>query len=449
MPPAPNFRFTLPLPLVVPVNLMVAVVMFCHFIASFAALGMPAFFALILQKSLHQHSSWLAGWLYVVPTLFAAVSSPWWGKLADRFGKRRLLLRAQLGLAGSFLLAGYADSVVWFFLALCLQGILGGTFAASNAYLASLRQGTALSQSLNAMQWSARAALLLAPLAVGYGMAHLESPVQLYRYLACLPLLAAGLTLLLTAQAPENPPASAPASAVSPSPSTSTNHHSSVLIAETSARHIFWLNFAFAFAIVLTFPYFVPHVLAQLASSSNISSNIISNTTSALSPTVLAGLLFGLPHGVYLLLALPLGRVLGQRKLLLTLALAYAALAVSLLPHIWPGSLWLLTLARLLLGLALTISYLALHGLMASVVQQASAGHGFGWFDASGKWGGVAAGLGAGVLVSYFGLAAPFVLAALLLLGGALHALVLHHRFQSASLLPAPFSTFQQAEHHE
>lgn len=54
-----------------------------------------------------------------------------------------------------------------FFAALALQGILGGTFAASNAYLAMLDSGPALARNLTAMQWSARAALVVAPVAIG------------------------------------------------------------------------------------------------------------------------------------------------------------------------------------------------------------------------------------------------------------------------------------------
>ncbi|MDP1678748.1 MAG: MFS transporter, partial [Candidatus Nitrotoga sp.] len=63
---------------------IVATIMVCHFIAAFAALGMPPFFALILNKSLHSEATYLAGWLYVMPTFFTAISSPWWGKLADK-----------------------------------------------------------------------------------------------------------------------------------------------------------------------------------------------------------------------------------------------------------------------------------------------------------------------------------------------------------------------------
>ena len=145
-----------------------------------------------------------------------------------------------------------------------------------------------------------------------------------------------------------------------------------------------------------------------------------------LSPTLLAGLLFGLPHGVYLLLVWPLGRAFGQYPPWLMLAAALGTLGLCQLAHLTPEYLWLLLLARLVMGVALTFAYLALHALLARLVVPGSAGQHFGRFDASGKWGGVLAGLGAGLVVGPGNFAAPFGLAALLLLLGAIRALLLH-----------------------
>ena len=120
----------------------------------------------------------------------ARSGAPLWGRLADRFGRKRLLLRAQLGLALSFLLAGWADSPATFTVALVLQGILGGTFAASNGYLGAALEGPALSRALTLMQGSARAALVVAPIAVG-SLSRWLSPHRQYALLAVLPLTAA------------------------------------------------------------------------------------------------------------------------------------------------------------------------------------------------------------------------------------------------------------------
>lgn len=374
---------------------IVPTVMFCHFISAFAALGMPPFFALILDKSLHSDAPYLAGWFYVVPTLFTALSSPWWGRLADRFGKRPLLIRAQLGLAGSFLLAGFAGHAWVFFVALVLQGVLGGTFAASNAYLATVVSGTALGRSLTAMQWSARAALVAAPVGLGMGIGMgVESPIVLYRYLALLPLLAAVLIARLPDGSAGAPAAGSPAAARRP---------------EATAAQIHALQFAFALATVVTFPYFIPHAQHHFPTLS----------------AAWAGLLFGLPHLAYLAFALPLNRWLGKRYLLMTVGLAFTTLILSLLGQSRPVSVEWLVACRLAMGLAMTIGYIGLHALIAGVTHSGTAGRTFGRFDSSSKWGGVGAGLLAGVVAASAGPEGPFLIGAAVMAAAAAYVFTL------------------------
>lgn len=365
---------------------VVAVVMLCHFIAAFAALGMPPFFALILQRSLHNDMPWLAGAFYVVPTLLAALSAPWWGRLADRFGKKPLLLRAQLGLSASFLLAGYATSAPMFLAALVLQGVLGGTFAASNAYLATVASGTTLTRSLTAMQWSARAALVAAPACLGLWMGA-ESPIVLYRWLALLPLVSAALIAWL-------PAGGASANKARPAPADDA-----ATFAPATPRQIYVLQLGFVFATVVTFPYFIPDMQQRLPGAS----------------AAVAGLLFGLPHVVYLLAAPLLSRRFGLAPSLGLLAAAFGALALSLLAQAAPMSLPALVLWRLLMGAAMTMGFISVHALVASVVHAGNAGRTFGWFESSSKWGAVAAGLAAGAAASTVGLHAPYLLGAALL----------------------------------
>ncbi|SPA55640.1 MFS transporter [Cupriavidus taiwanensis] len=379
---------------------VVAVVMLCHFIAAFAALGMPPFFALILQRSLHNDVPWLAGAFYVVPTLLAAISAPWWGRLADRFGKKPLLMRAQLGLAASFLLASYATSSFAFLAALVLQGVLGGTFSASNAYLATVASGTTLTRSLTAMQWSARAALVAAPACLGLWMGA-ASPIVLYRWLALLPLAAAALIAWLPAgdaNGTVQRPAARSTGAGTAAPAT--------------PRQIYVLQFAFVFATVATFPYFIPDLQQRMPALS----------------AATAGLLFGLPHLVYLAAAPLLSRRLGLAPSLTLLASAYGTLAVALLAQAAPLGLPALVAWRLLMGIAMTVGFIALHALVASVVHAGNAGRTFGWFESSSKWGGVAAGLGAGAAVSVAGQGAPYLLGAALLVPAVAYLLTARQR---------------------
>ncbi|PPC92235.1 MAG: MFS transporter [Methylobacter sp.] len=360
---------------------MVSVVMFCHFIAAFAALGMPPFFALILSQSLHNSNTYLVGWFYVVPTFFTALSSPWWGLFADQVGKKISLLRAQLGLSASFLLAGFSHDTELFFLALALQGMLGGTFAASNAYLATLSSGSTLARSLTLMQGSARAALVVAPAVLGLFAASV-SPIELYRYLALLPLAAALLLWLLPEPAKTADDSYRPKNTAAGPPLLPANN-------------VYLLQFAFVFATVATFPYFIPY--AQGLESVSVE---------------LAGLLFGVPNLLYLATAGVLAGRFGQRVSPNGLAWLFLLMAVTLFGQAQAQSLMGLILWRTLMGLAMTGSFIALHALVAALIHESNAGRTFGWLESGSKWGAVAAGLAAGAIVDGFGPHTPFLLGA-------------------------------------
>lgn len=366
-------------------NGTIAVILVGHFTAAFTALGMPPFFALILEQSLHSEAIYLAGWLYAVPILFTALSSPLWGYLADRVGKRVMLMRAQLGLTASFLLAGFADSTAQFFVALVLQGVLGGTFGASNAYLACVLRGRALTRSLTLMQGSARAALVCAPMILGLFIG-MTSPIEIYCYLATLPLLSALLIGCL-------PPLPSAQSTEKTSRDRAQPHDVKLVL---TATQIYLVQFLFVFATVITFPYFIP--FAQ-------------QDHFAISASV-AGLLFGLPHLVYLLCANSLSRWFGEHHVLTTLAFALLLLCITLLAQAQVSSVNALIAWRVVMGVAMTLTFIALHGAIAAVVHAGNAGRTMGWFESSSKWGGVVAAVVAGVAVQIAGLANPFFIGA-------------------------------------
>lgn len=367
----------------------VFVILLGHFTAAFAALGMPPFFALILQESLGSEAVHSAGWLYALPIAFTALSAPWWGKLADRVGKRAMLLRAQLGLAASFLLAGFAESTAQFLIALILQGALGGTFGASNAYLASALSGRALSRSLNLMQGSARAALVTAPMVLGLFMEWV-SPITLYRYLALLPLLSAVLILCLPALETPNKKRDS---------GGPEKQRGDSLAPVLTVRQICAIQFGFVFATVITFPYFIPFVQQPPLTLS----------------AGMAGFLFGLPHLVYLLCFAPFNRWFGEQYLLPKLAGALLLFGVSLFGQVHAVILEELIVFRLLMGVAMTLAFICLHGAMAARVNADSAGRTMGWMDSSAKWGGVVGAIGASMVVKVGGMAVPFFVGALCL----------------------------------
>ena len=388
----------------------VAAVMAAHFVAAFAALGVPPYFGKMLAVSLGEPRAWLPGLLYVLPTVLTALSSPFWGRMADRLGARPMLLRAQLGLALAFLLAGYASSTPLFAASLALQGLVGGTFGASNAFLATFLQGRDLRDSLTLMQGSARAALVVAPIAVGFLLPG-GDPIRVYQLLFWLPLAAVLVTLGLKPLGKESATGEA-----------APRVEATVDRPAFTAGEVFALQFLFTFATVVTFPYFLPHAEHVPGAGAR----------------GVAGVLFALPHLVYLLGAAPLSRRVRERPLAL-FAGALGVLAVSLVAQAGASNLPTLVAARLLMGLAMTVCFIALHGFVADVVREGSAGKAFGWFEASSKWGGVAAGCAAGGVSAVWGLASPFLLGAVGAAGAAVYVV---HRMSR----PAPAGQVRPAQ---
>ncbi|RBF32532.1 MFS transporter, partial [Xanthomonas oryzae pv. oryzae] len=235
------------------------------------------------------------------------------------------------------------------------------------------------------------------------GLALALGPAQsLYCALAVLPLIAFALTWRLPADQPAGRTQSAG------KPATSSTHAASSSTATAAIIPPLWpalllAQFLFCFAMVVTFPYFIPYALARGAGHD-----------------ALAGLLYSLPHLVYLVV-LPWWRR-GDSEVWLVPGLALFAMAC-----VWQALLHdavTLAAARLLFGFGMLFGLRGLNRSLATVASGNGAGRLFGRFDACGKWAGVFAGAAAGALAQAFGPATPFLAAALAAAAAALTVLV-------------------------
>ncbi|MCX4688981.1 MFS transporter [Kitasatospora purpeofusca] len=404
----------------------------CYFVASFAALGLPPYLTTILPGLGDQQGRW-AGVLYIVPTVFSALGAPMWGRLADRYGRKRLLLRAQLGLAVSFLLAGAADSLTAFTLALVLQGFLGGTFAATNGYLAAALDGARLSRALTLMQGSARAALVAAPILVG-ALSPWIDPHRQYLLMAVLPLTAAVFLSLLpepgrpgakttAGTAAEAGTASEPDPALGPGPgpvpgsataaAAQTDATADEPTDRTPLRVLYGLEFAFVFATIISFPYLISLAEERLPG--------VSGTTT--------GVLFALPHLCYLAFAARTHTAFLHRPHT-GIALGFGFVALGLAGHAVADSLPAFVAVRLLLGAGLTLGLVCLSVLAAEACRGRAPGRLFGSLEFVSKGGAVAAGAVAALVNGRFGATSPVLVgtAAALLAAVVATALSSHSR---------------------
>ena len=387
---------------------VLTVVLVCHFTAAFGAMGMPPFLSMTLRAITPASDTWLVGWLYVVPTLCLALSAPLWGHLSDRYGRKPLLMRAQVGLCFSFALAGVSPTIPVFAIALGLQGLLGGTFSASNAYLAGNLPRGALAEGLHLTQATARLALILSPMMIGLMIDHGLSAQRIYLWVAILPAIAAILSLSLPS-GPVHQPGS-------PKLSAESSKRRSVSLAVILAA-----DAGFTVMLIGSFPYLVPYCVSQFHVAASA-----------------AGGVFGLPHVVYLFTFVPLGRFLQrQTDILRWFAVGCTILAATLAAQALSVSLTGFIAVRALMGIGMTLGYLTLNILVADRISHHDAGRNFGLFDSVGKIATVIAGVGAGEVASLRGPADVLFASALVGLFPVALALGAYRHAETKTLLDA------------
>jgi DHA1 family multidrug resistance protein-like MFS transporter len=138
------------------------------------------------------------GLLTAAPALTMAVMSPIWGMVADRFGRKLMILRAMF--AAVFVIGGMGLAQnVWHILFLrIMQGVFTGTITASSAFVASNTPDEKMSFSLGLMASSTFIGQSIGPL-VGGHFAELFG-YRISFYVGALLMLAGGLLVKFLVQ---------------------------------------------------------------------------------------------------------------------------------------------------------------------------------------------------------------------------------------------------------
>ncbi len=144
----------------------------------------------------HQALSMWSGLTFSVTFLVSAVVSPMWGSLADRKGRKLMLLRASLGMAVAILLQAFATNVWQLFILRAIMGLTSGYIPNAMALVAAQvpreRSGWALS-TLSTAQISG---VIVGPLLGGY-MADSLGLRMVFFVTAALLMVSFTVTLLL------------------------------------------------------------------------------------------------------------------------------------------------------------------------------------------------------------------------------------------------------------
>ncbi|MCU5775383.1 multidrug efflux MFS transporter MdtG [Erwiniaceae bacterium BAC15a-03b] len=127
---------------------------------------LPLYVELLGVTDPQQLNMW-SGLVFSITFLFSAIASPFWGGLADRKGRKIMLLRSALGMSVVMVLMGLASNI-WQFLALrAVLGLLGGFVPNANALIATQVPRNKSGWALGTLSTGAVSGALIGPLIGG------------------------------------------------------------------------------------------------------------------------------------------------------------------------------------------------------------------------------------------------------------------------------------------
>ncbi|WP_164667491.1 MFS transporter [Virgibacillus doumboii] len=108
-----------------------------------------------------------SGWIFGITFVTAFIFSPIWGRIGDKYGRKKILILSAAGLGLSVLLMGFATSVWELFLLRLFMGIFTGFIPMSQALISTQTPKNVAGQVLGTLQTGSITGALMGPMLGG------------------------------------------------------------------------------------------------------------------------------------------------------------------------------------------------------------------------------------------------------------------------------------------
>ena len=108
-----------------------------------------------------------SGWIFAITFVTAFIFSPIWGRIGDKYGRKKILIILALGLGISVLLMGFATTVWQLFLLRLFMGIVTGFIPMSQAMISTQTPKEIAGKVLGTLQTGSITGTLMGPLIGG------------------------------------------------------------------------------------------------------------------------------------------------------------------------------------------------------------------------------------------------------------------------------------------
>lgn len=148
----------------------VTIMWFANFFVAGSMTMVLPFISLYIESMGNFSDSYIqtwSGWVFAVTFITAFIFSPIWGRIGDKYGRKKILMMSATGLAISLMLMGFATSVWQLFLLRFIMGVFTGFIPMSQALIATQTKKEDAGKVLGTLQTGSVTGTLMGPLLGG------------------------------------------------------------------------------------------------------------------------------------------------------------------------------------------------------------------------------------------------------------------------------------------
>ncbi|MFS0780773.1 MFS transporter [Bacillus sp. 1P06AnD] len=367
----------------------------CWFGSFLTAAGMnlviPFLPLYISQLGEHSHIEVWSSFAFSSTFLTAAIFSPIWGKLADKYGRKTMLLRASLGMAIIMILIGFAPNVYYLVALRLAMGAVSGFIPAAIILVASQTPSDVSGRALGILSTGGVGGTLIGPV-IGGLLGDLIGLREVFWITGTVLFITFFLTLYIREDF---------------NPVKKETYDSKAIPVDNKIllkkiANILITTFILQAAILSIQPVLTLYVEDLAGNTSYIA--------------LLAGVVTAVSGFSNILSAPFLGRMsdkVGPQRVL-QISLLFVAVILGI--HAWANSIWFLIVLRFLLGFGLGGLLPAINTYLKKIIPESVTGQAYGYNQTAQYMGSVVGPLWGGQVASAFGIPYVFIVSAALLI---------------------------------
>ncbi|WML43875.1 MFS transporter [Neobacillus sp. PS3-40] len=144
----------------------------CFFTAASFSMVIPFLPLFLLQIGVHEHTEMWSGLLFSAAFFAGAIAAPFWGRVADKYGRKPMIIRAGFVLFVIYTLMAFVTNPYQILVLRILQGLLSGFIPGAIALIGTNTPNEKLGYALSLISTATASGSILGPL-LGGGMADL------------------------------------------------------------------------------------------------------------------------------------------------------------------------------------------------------------------------------------------------------------------------------------